>query len=185
MERVEQVHGIRGLTLAREAVNPHAAADIVARLRSQEWMRWRYWRPFSRQDFGFEYDITSRDVSPTTPIPDEIAALFPALREAGWTGPDPVQVIVTRYPVGGSLGAHIDSPAFGPEIGGISLETEWPIVFSRNRRGPHENVPLPVLSAYVMRGEARTDWFHQIPRTIAAGERISLTFRTLAPARRP
>lgn len=179
-ERIERLHGIDGLSLARHAVSAEAAAQIVERLRGEHWQQWRHWRPFSRQDFGFEYDLSSRGVNPTTPIPEEIAALFPALRAAGWTGEDPTQVIVTRYPSGGSLGAHIDSPVFGPEVGGISLETEWPIVFSQRRQGPHESIPLPVLSAYVMRETARTSWFHQIPPTMA-GERISLTFRTLAP----
>ena len=182
-ERIERLHGIDGLSLIRHAISAEAAARIVERLQGEHWQRWRHWRPFSRQDFGHTYDLSSRGVEPAMPIPEEIAALFPALREAGWTGGDPTQVIVTRYPSGGSLGPHIDSPVFGPEIGGLSLETEWPIVFSQRRHGPHESIPLPVLSAYVMRDTARTSWFHQIPPTIAA-ERISLTFRTLA-ANRP
>lgn len=177
---VERVHGIDGLSLLRDAAGPEAAQRILENLRGEVHARWRHWRPFSRQDFGFEYDISSRGANPTTPIPPEIRALFPALRAAGWKGDDPTQVIVTRYPRGGSLGAHVDSPVFGPEVAGISLGAEWPIHFSRGRRGRQENIPLPVLSAYVMRGSARQDWFHQVPPCFD-GERISLTFRTMAP----
>lgn len=176
---VETVHGIEGLSLLRNAAGREAAEHILANLRNEVHARWRHWRPFSRQDFGFEYDIGSRGAKPTTPIPDEIRALFPTLRAAGWRGEDPTQVIVTRYPRGGSLGAHIDSPVFGPEVAGISLGTEWPIHFSRGRRGRQENIPLPVLSAYVMRSAARQDWYHQVPPCFD-GERISLTFRTMA-----
>lgn len=176
---VEPVHGIDGLSLLRNAVAAEAAERILRNLRCEVHAKWRHWRPFSRQDFGFEYDISSRGANPTTPIPPEIRALFPPLREAGWQGDDPTQVIVTRYPRGGSLGAHIDSPVFGPEIAGISLGAEWPIHFSRGRHGQKENIPLPVLSAYVMREGARRDWFHRVPPCYD-GERISLTFRTMA-----
>ncbi len=176
---VRNLMGIRGLSLRKEAVSEETARRIVRGLQSEQWARWRHWRPFSRQDFGHEYNISSRNVGPATPIPDEIRALFPALRDAGWTGADPTQVTVTRYPRGGSLGTHIDSPVFGPEIAGVSLETEWPILFSLSKYEAATSIPLPVRSAYVMREGARTRWFHRIPPTNES-ERISLTFRTLA-----
>ena len=181
--RVRNVSGIEGLSLLRAAIDQEAAERIFRSLTTQEWKRWHHWKPFSRQEFGFEYNISSRDVSATTAIPEQIRALFPALREAGWTGPDPSQVIVNRYPNGGSLGAHIDSSVFGPEVGAISLQTEWPIEFSQRRGGNVHAIPLPVLSAYVMRGGARTRWFHRIPPTHQA-PRISLTFRTIAGSER-
>ena len=53
--------------------------------------------------------------------------------------------------------------SLGPEVAAVSLGAQWPIVVSRRRHGPREVIPLPALSAYVMRGLARTDWFHQIP----------------------
>ena len=87
-------------------------------------------------------------------------------------------MIVTRYPSGGSLGAHIDSGVFGPTVAGISLEAEWPIVFSR-RVGRRHAVPLPVRSSYVMTGGARSAWFHRVPPGRGSA-RISLAFRTLA-----
>ena len=179
---VTNVNGIPGLSLLRSALNDDTAARIHRALSAEQWSRWQHWRPFSRQDFGYQYDLSTRGAMPTTPIPAELAALFPLLRAAGWQGPDPTQVIVTRYPRGGSLGRHIDAPIFGAEIGGISLGAEWPILFSRS--GRNNLIPLPVLSTYVMRERARTDWFHQVP-PCHDGERISLTFRTMAPAPPP
>ncbi|MCY4507836.1 MAG: alpha-ketoglutarate-dependent dioxygenase AlkB [Acidobacteria bacterium] len=177
---VRNVHGIPGLSLLTGAVPAEGAARILSSLQNEAWKRWQRRRGFLQQDFGFEYDYTSRGASRTVAIPDEIKALFPAVREAGWTGPDPTQVSAILYPTGGHLGVHIDSDAFGPEVGGISLETEWPIRFSRYRQGDYEDIPLPVLSAYVMRQDARERWYHQI-RPCWRGERVSLTFRTMSP----
>ena len=177
--RRRDVAGVRGLSLLTGATDAELARAILEGLETERWKRWRHYRPFERQDFGYDYEISSREVHETTPMPEEIRALFPALRAAGWTGPDPTQCIVTRYPEGGSLGPHIDAEAFGPVIGGVSLCNEWPIVFSRGRAGTEERIPLPTLSAYVMQGPARTSWTHRIPRTERRGRRTSLTFRTV------
>ena len=177
---VSDVRGIPGLSLLRMAMDAELGQRISDALRSEIWKRWTWTgSKFARQDFGYEYDIKSRLATPTDPIPEELKTLFPALRAAGWTGDDPTQVIVTRYPRGGSLGAHIDSDTFGPIVAGVSLEAEWPILYSL-RRGYDRAIPLPVLSAYVMTGPAREDWFHRVPPNWN-DERISLTFRTMNP----
>ena len=189
--RVDDVGGIRGLSLLRGAADAELVERIVAGIRGTVWTPWKNTKgrplpagavspyPWSRQDFGAEYNINTRGVGDAAPIPAEMRALFPALRAAGWTGEDPGQVIVTRYPSGGKLGAHIDSAVFGPCIAGLSIGAEWPINYSI-RKGDEIAIPLPVLSVYTMQGPAREDWFHQIPPT-HAGERISLTFRTVLP----
>ena len=175
---IQDVQDIQGLTLLPNAIDAETASRIVTALEGELWKPWSYWRKFSRQDFGYEYDITSRLATPTTAIPDELRALFPMLRDAGWTGGDPTQVIVNRYPRGGTLNRHIDAPIFGPEVAALSLQTEWPIVFDRHRRNV-TSIPQPVHSAYVMRGEARSGWFHTVPPNYD-GQRISLTFRTMS-----
>lgn len=174
----ERVAGIAGLSLLRHAIDAETAAAIATGLAEQKWTRWRHYRPFARQEFGYEYGISTQSVRTAEAIPAEVAALFPALREAGWTGPDPTQVIVNRYQPGGSISRHIDAQVFGPVIAAISLGTEWPVRFTR--RGTARSIPMPVLSAYVMRGDARASWFHEVPACLDA-ERVSLTFRTLVP----
>lgn len=180
---ITDLGGIPGLNLARAALTPKAAHRIVSGLVSEEWQNWNLkYRAFSRQDFGHYYDIGARSASrPAPPIPGPIRELFPALRAAGWEGPDPTQCIVTLYPPGGALRWHIDNPAFGPTIAGVSLEAEWPIEFSPkggSKTRDTRAMPLPVLSAYVMKDGARTEWFHQVPRQYGRA-RISLTFRTM------
>ena len=78
-----------------------------------------------------------------------------------------------------TLRAHIGFDTFGPTIAGVGLETEWPLC-SGIRKGDDIAIPLPVRSACVMQGQARDNWFHQVPPT-CNGERISLTFRTMSP----
>ena len=176
--RIERVAGIEGLSLLTAAVSPELAARIVARLRGEHWKRWTDRRPFSRQEFGYEYNIGFGGAAPTDPIPAEMAELFPAIRDAGWNGPDPTQVIVNCYPRGGSIGTHIDKNIFGPEIAAVSFETEWPIVFAPSYHAAGEAIALPVNSAYVMKGPARERWYHRIAPQNAPG-RISITFRTM------
>ena len=135
MAKMRRHRDVRGLTLLAGAVPQETAEALLRALEGEEWARWRYWRPFSRQDFGFEYDISSRGLNPATPIPAAMRDLFPALRTAGWTGADPEQVIVTRYPPGGKLSRHIDAPVFGGVIAGLSLGAVWPIVFEPPRWG--------------------------------------------------
>ena len=107
-QRITDVNGIPGLSLLPTAVDAELASRVVSALRSQRWKRWTWtYTKFARQDFGYEYDLRSRIATPTDAIPDGLKALFPALRAAGWTGEDPNQVIVTRYPPRGiTRGAH-------------------------------------------------------------------------------
>ena len=70
----QQVAGIAGLSLLRAAISQERAASIAEGLRSERWARWRHWRPFSRQDFGYAYDIKSRGV-------DAAASAAAAIRE--------------------------------------------------------------------------------------------------------
>ena len=178
-DRVENVGGVAGLSLLREAVPAELAQRIVRRLQGEHWKRWTHRQPFSRQEFGYEYNIRGGTAAATDPIPGDLLELVPAIRAAGWEGPDPTQVIVNRYPRGGGIRAHIDKNIFGPEIAAVSLETEWPIIFSPSYYGAENLIALPVLSAYVMRGDARTRWYHKIAPQ-QSPERISITFRTMA-----
>ena len=189
---IHQDTGILNLSLVTGALTKQQETEIVDGLRAERWQRWnRQYKAFIRQEFGRYYDIGGRSANvPAPPIPEEMRRLFPALRDAGWRGPDPTQCIVTAYPSGGGLGWHIDNPQFGPVIAGVSLEAEWPILFAPmnhfrrrdKRQSAERSIPLPRGSVYVMNGGARTNWYHHIPRRHGA-PRISLTFRTMAGER--
>jgi len=101
-------------------------------------------------------------------------------------GVDPLrfeQALVTRYPVGATIGWHRDARAFGTVVGGVSLESGCVMRFQRRAAGGERWVfeqPLARCSAYVLSGAARWVWQHSIPGV--ARERNSITFRTLRDA---
>lgn len=133
--------------------------------------------------FGFTYDFDPWALTGTDPIPDYLSAV--RIRCAEMAGIDPTtfeQALVTRYPVGATIGWHRDARAFGAVVGGVSLGSDCVMLrFQRRAAGGERQVfdqPLARRSAYVLAGAARWVWQHSIP---AVGqERYSITFRTLS-----
>ena len=132
--------------------------------------------------YGWDYGYESWKLTPATPPPELLHPL--RARAAALVGVAPEaleEVLVTRYPVGAGIGWHRDAPMFGPEVIGVSLGA--PAVMRFRRRGETRTafrLPLPSRSAYVIGGEARTEWQHTLSPQKDA-ERISITFRTLRP----
>jgi alkylated DNA repair dioxygenase AlkB len=134
------------------------------------------------RQFGWRYSFESFRVSEGAELPDFLlplrdraAALAAVDREAL------SEALVTEYPPGAPIGWHRDAPVFGIVVG-VSLLAPCVFRLRRNDTGGEKpvNVELAPRSAYVLDGEARTQWQHSIPavRTL----RYSITFRTL---RRP
>src|SRR5919107_2953290 len=72
--------------------------------------------------FGLDYGYESWTLVPTDPFPGELYWLQE--RAASLAGLDPaelVQILVTRYPPGATIGWHRDAPLFGPKGVGVSL----------------------------------------------------------------
>jgi len=91
---------------------------------------------------------------------------------------DLVQVIVGRYPAGAGIGWHRDAPIF-ERIAGVSLLAPCRMRFQRGSGGDRSVAELHLASrsAYLMSGDARSEWQHSIPATKSL--RYSITFRTL------
>jgi|ERR1051326_5176463 alkylated DNA repair dioxygenase AlkB len=129
--------------------------------------------------FGWVYGYESSQITPGPEIPTFLMAL--RARTAVLPAIDPnglVEVLVTEYRPGAGIGWHRDAPQFG-EVIGISLLSECRMRFQRGS-GPAREARAMMLaprSAYILSGEARTDWQHSIPPTKAL--RYSVTFRTL------
>ena len=133
--------------------------------------------------FGHSYD----EGRVSSPLP---AFLFP-LREriARWANVSPdafAMALINEYPPGAPIGWHRDAPQYGI-VAGVSLLSSCrmrlrPYVGSgapkqgQRRTATHEIV-LEQRSAYVMTGESRSAFEHQIPPVTAL--RYSITFRTL------
>ncbi|MES2033302.1 MAG: alpha-ketoglutarate-dependent dioxygenase AlkB, partial [Pseudomonadota bacterium] len=129
--------------------------------------------------FGERPDVARGAVQPSTPIP---ALLLPvrdrAAAFAGMAAEDLQQVLVTEYAPGAPIGWHRDRPEFG-KIVGVSLGSPCRFRLRRPKDTGWERRTLTLAprSAYLISGEARTDWEHSIPEVEAL--RYSITFRTL------
>ena len=129
--------------------------------------------------FGLRYGYENRRLTPGDPLPPLLEPL--RRRAAELAGVEPellVQALVQRYPTGATIGWHRDSPPFD-RIVGISLLGSARLRFRRGEVRSWEtwSVETTPRSAYVLAGEARTDWQHSIPP--AKELRYSVTFRDL------
>jgi DNA oxidative demethylase len=131
--------------------------------------------------FGWDYGYQSWSIRETAPIPDWLVPLRD--RGAALAGLAPrllEQALVTYYPRGAGIGWHRDAPMFGPTVVGVSLLGDCEMRFRRLKRRPRERserLLLPRRSAYVLSGEARSDWQHGIPEL--ERDRYAITFRTV------
>ena len=132
---------------------------------------------------GHRYDFEARGVSPGVPIPPAILVLRDRIAPIADRPADRfVEVLVTEYPPGATIGWHRDAPAFGSTVLGVSLASPCRMRFRREVREPPggwetwEQTVEP-RSVYLLSGAARATWQHSIPPT--PDLRYSLTFRTL------
>lgn len=133
-------------------------------------------------NFGLQYDFSSPSVQRADDMPSFVNDLLS--RVASFAGREKGafrQVGVNEYHPGAGIGWHKDKPQFGIIVG-VSLLAAATLRFRRTQgenwiRVSHTLQPP---SIYILAGEARTDWEHNIPPLNAL--RYSITFRTLAGA---
>ena len=129
--------------------------------------------------FGWQYDFAAQQLRKADDLPAFLRALRePASAFAGLDAGQLQHVLVTEYGPGAAIGWHRDKAVFG-EIVGISLLS--PCTF-RLRRAVGDgwaraSVVAEPRSAYLLSGEARSEWEHSIPPVDAL--RYSITFRNL------
>ena len=131
-------------------------------------------------NYGSAYDYQRARPTPAPPLPGWLADL--AARLAPLVGREPsafVQALLTRYDPGAGIGWHRDRPQYG-EILGLSLTA--PATMRFRRRLPEGGFAraealLPPRAAYLLSGEARSEWEHSIAPMAAT--RRSLTLRTM------
>jgi alkylated DNA repair dioxygenase AlkB len=129
--------------------------------------------------FGWKYDFAVEKVRQIEGIPDFLLPLRD--RAATFAGMDPAvlqQALVTEYSPGAAIGWHKDKAVFD-EVVGVSLGASCTFRLRRKVGGKWErrNLTLEPGSAYIITGEARTDWEHSIPPVDAL--RYSVTFRSM------
>jgi alkylated DNA repair dioxygenase AlkB len=129
--------------------------------------------------FGWRYDFngaglqTADDIPPfLLPLRQSVATRF-ALPASALQ-----QALLTFYPAGATIGWHKDRSVF-QDIVGISLLSPCTFRFRRKAAEGWErrSLTLEPRSAYLLQGQARSEWEHSIPAVPA--KRYSITFRSL------
>ena len=176
----------QGLVYRQDFVTPAEESDLIASLETLPF------RPFEFQGFlgkretvsyGWSYRFDGSGLAAADPIPDWLLPLRDQAAAFARLPPDALEhALLIRYGEGAGLGWHRDRPVFGDVIG-ISLLAPAPLRFRRKQGAKWERFTLIAepRSAYLLRGEARSDWEHSIPPVESL--RYSVTFRTLKASR--
>lgn len=130
--------------------------------------------------FGWRYDFERRAVRPTAPIPDFLLPVRDRAAVFAGLSPDALQqVLVTEYAPGAPIGWHRDRPEFGQVVGlSLASSCQFRLRRAKDKGWERRALTLAPRSAYLISGEARTDWEHSIPEVESL--RYSITLRTLA-----
>jgi len=135
--------------------------------------------------FGWHYDYGARAVQPATPLPSFLLPLREhAARFAGLAPESLDHVLVTEYVEGAGIGWHRDKAEFA-DVVAFSLLAPCTLRFRRKNGTGWERASQRVdpRSAYLLRGQARSEWEHSIPPLDRL--RYSVTFRNLVASREP
>ena len=129
--------------------------------------------------FGWKYDYDDRVLGKVDDIPDFLLSLRArAGAFADIAAESLQQALVTEYSPGSAIGWHRDKAVYG-QIVGVSLLAPCTFRLRRSVGAKWERVNLTAepRSAYLLSGDARTEWEHSIPPVDAL--RYSVTFRNL------
>jgi alkylated DNA repair dioxygenase AlkB len=173
-----------GLVYVPDAITPSAEAELLERLVALETEPMVLRGVASRRrvrHFGVDYDAESWRIAPAEPMPAWLGRLRVLAAEIARVDVESlVEVLVTAYPPGATIGWHRDATAFGSVVVGVSLASDAVLRFQRRAAGGERRVfeqPLERRSAYVLDGAARWAWQHSIPAVTS--HRWSVTFRQL------
>ncbi|MDQ1817092.1 alpha-ketoglutarate-dependent dioxygenase AlkB [Massilia sp. CCM 9210] len=131
--------------------------------------------------FGASYNY-SQIAYAESPMPALLDALCARLE--GELGFRPNNCLLNYYPDGkSSMGFHSDETDGlndGTGVAIVSLGSVRAIAYrSKRDAAVRVDYPLPNGSLLYMSGQVQQDWVHAIPKDPHAGERISLTFRSM------
>lgn len=132
------------------------------------------------QHYGYRYDYKRRTVSgPTHPIPEEWKSILGLGYR--WN-----QVLVNEYYPGQGISAHIDAPVYGDTIICYTIGSGATMRFTNEDTGETVDVYVAPRSVYIMSGESRYTWKHELVgrktnrvngKIIPRDRRISITLR--------
>ena len=135
--------------------------------------------------FGRAYNYSAKAASrltTATPLPEILEPLRKIAEDVSGRILD--QCLINQYLPGQGIGEHIDkTDAFGDTVVCFSLGSTAVLVF-RHPDGRKVNLDVPPHSMYVMTGESRYVWSHEMPARMkdgirTRGTRLSITFRNV------
>lgn len=176
----------QGLIIIPNFITPRDETALLAAIDSAPWDSSMNRRV---QHYGWRYDYKSRKIDRSAflgPLPKWADLLAKKLHKEKFLKELPDQVIVNEYIENQGISKHIDCiPCFRGAVVTISLLESWEMIFSRKPQPNTEEKYRVVLErrcAAILAGEARKNWYHEIPKRwkeagIPRERRISITFR--------
>jgi alkylated DNA repair dioxygenase AlkB len=115
--------------------------------------------------YGWKFDFSAQRIRESDPIPPFLLPLRERAASFAKLGASALEhVLVTEYRPGAAIGWHRDKGVFDKVVG-VSLGSACTMRFRRKagQRWERSNVALSPGSAYLIDGEARSEWEHSIP----------------------
>jgi alkylated DNA repair dioxygenase AlkB len=164
-----------GLTFNQDVLDSSDIRLVYSFIESLEFKPADIFRGLTREvvQFGLLYDYRTRTCNfGTTPFPHVLNLLATNIREGGPFN----QCIVNKYKKGERVTSHIDAPCFGDTIGCFTFGKGADVIFTKGDIS--YTVSTTDNSLYVITGESRYKWKHQII-PLQSGVRYSITFRSV------
>lgn len=185
---------IKGLYYIPNVINPTFTNSIIQQLDSNVWKSIRYSHSRKVQQYGYVFNFETKETNEPgpefTPLISKFAILLQEIcktinitKEPGYFN----QCIVNNYEPGQGFLKHIDTLTYGDTIGCFTINTGAIIKFSKDDL--FYNLYTEPNSLYIMTGESRYDWYHEMPNTtfdidndtiVERGRRLSITFRNVS-----
>jgi alkylated DNA repair dioxygenase AlkB len=172
---------IPGLTARLGYVSEAEETQILAEINQHDWQLY-YGK--KAQEFGFNFSFYNPK-STSVDIPASIVNLAKRMVSDGLLDPMPNYVLVNRYEPGQGIHAHVDDGYYDGSISSVSLGAGATLSFSiaavglffrggpgaelleqrrRDKRGACRAAYFPRGALFVMKGEARYGWLHEMAR---------------------
>lgn len=179
--------GINGLLYIPQYISQPHHDTLIKTIDEQPW---RGDLARRTQHYGYVYDYRAKTVDKSMylgEMPDWLKRIAQHLHYDGLFSKLPDQAIINEYTPGQGIANHTDStPSFGEVVTSLSLISSCIMEYKKS----DQSVPilLEPRSLIVMRGVARHEWTHGIPKrkqdvynslTIIRERRLSVTFRTV------
>lgn len=166
---------IPGLQYIPNFINDSTAEHLLEHIEHEPWMN-----SLARQvqHYGPIYDYPTRSLKPAIfDIPSWLKdILYDKVMAFKLFSKEPDQIIINEYMPGQGITKHVDAKVFGPTIASLSLLSNAPMKFGQNKEKT-QSLLLEKNSIVVLTGDARSKWFHYVPKV--QERRVSITLRTV------